>query len=472
MKRILFLMGFCAITFVLTAQNFYYKSALPYGVSVNDAVELNGKFYMVGNIDSAGVKRPYSCVLDATGKLVFETVVQNLVGQYVNIHKINNTLHTSSQLIPIAGFYQFYHIQIDTNFVFLNSSLIGFGIFRKSKLINDSIIVYAAYQLPGGGSYYNAGVYVQNILNSTVLSNTYSISSLNPFEVYDIVSPANGVYHLYTSSPDSLISDQVSVHIISDSLRSVKNQLLKSSYNQFTTTSRVVGTVSAEFYNNSIVLNAAVEHPTYQNQFLNQDLALIRYDTNYNELNLSFSGRTDTNYTTSRNSVSVSTNKIISAGNTDIGTPNFEEIIINEYDLTGNLNKSVHYTDGNRLELKKVLQLANNQLLIIGNTGNQFFAIKVDSLSNNLPTGILEMLAPNSIDLVLFPNPAQNWVQVNLNGTDKLESYQLLDIKGQLLKSEKNTNGLIPTTDLSNGFYLIRLRTDKGVVSKKLIISK
>ena len=119
-----------------------------------------------------------------------------------------------------------------------------------------------------------------------------------------------------------------------------------------------------------------------------------------------------------------------------------------------------------------MLQLSNNQLLIIGSTGNQFFAIKVDSLTNNLPTGTLEMLTLNSIDFEMFPNPAKNWVQVKLKGTNRLESYQLLDIKGQLLKSESSTNGFIPTKDLSNGIYLIRLTTDNGVVSKKLIISK
>jgi len=473
MKKLILLTGlFIAATLFLSAQNFHYKSALPTGVTINDAVELNGKFYLVGNLDSVGTQRPYYCVLDNAGSLILDTVLYGAPGKYISIHEVNNTLHLSVFIDFGGGFRGFNNLQVDTNFIILTGvGSFGSEIFQKSKLINDSTIMYLSVDPPSFNTYGNAVIYRHNIPTSSVYGN-FSIFNLNLLEIYDIVSPSDGIYHVFTNSPDSLIPDQVTVHYLNDSLYSYRSEQLTTSYNQFGATARVFGPVSAEMVNGSIALNAVVDHRTYQNQVNSFDMAIIRYDTNYNELSLSITGKTDTNYTTSINSLSVSTNQLFSGGNTTTTNPIFDELVLNQHDTSGNIVKSVNYVDGTKLKLKKLLQLPGNELLIIGNTGDQFFAMRVDSLSNNMITNLKGSFMSNSVEIDVFPNPTSDWITIKLKGSALLEGYFLYDLNGRLLMSDRNRNGSVNLSQLESGIYFIQVLTDEGSVTKKVVVSK
>lgn len=471
MNRILLLLVLFSATSLLNAQNFHYKSSMPFGVSINDAIELNGKYYLVGDIDSVGTQRPYFGILDNSGTLIFDSIL-NVTGSFVNIHEVNSTLSISSFFTFGTSLYNFFDFQFDTNFAAIPSSVVfGSEILSKSKLINDSTIIYIAQEPPGFINRFTAFVYLQNIPDSSVYAN-FSVSSNNPLQVYDIISPSPGIYHLFTNSPDSLFSDQVTVHYLNDSLLSYRSEQLTTSYNQFGSTSRIVGPVSAEVVNGSIIVNATADHPTYLNQVNTLDMALIRYDTNYNELSISFTGKTDTSYTTSINSLSVSQSQLFSGGNTISSNPNFDELVLNQHDVLGNVTKSVYYADGTKLKLKKLLQTPNDELLIIGNTGNQFFVIKADSLSGNLPTNLLESILNSTIDVAIFPNPTADWIKIDLKGEARLVQYYLYNLNGQILKTGINSNGMINISKFDNGVYFIMLETDLGIVTKKVIISK
>jgi hypothetical protein len=82
--------------------------------------------------------------------------------------------------------------------------------------------------------------------------------------------------------------------------------------------------------------------------------------------------------------------------------------------------------------------------------------------------------------LTLSPNPASNQLSVNFTlDNDSPVNIQILNLSGQVMSSTRLTNlnkgsqNLeINTSDLVNGYYLLRLETNKGVDNQKLIISK
>ena len=73
----------------------------------------------------------------------------------------------------------------------------------------------------------------------------------------------------------------------------------------------------------------------------------------------------------------------------------------------------------------------------------------------------------------LFPNPASNQIQVKLSASETAE-ISLWDTRGRKMLSA-NTRGAEPINlpaELSNGFYLVRLSTDHGTQTQRLIIQR
>ncbi len=75
-------------------------------------------------------------------------------------------------------------------------------------------------------------------------------------------------------------------------------------------------------------------------------------------------------------------------------------------------------------------------------------------------------------DIIIYPNPASTFVQVECR-TLKVESYEIIDITGKTLQSNKNY-GIFQKTkfDLSNypsGVYYLKIQTENGVFVEKII---
>jgi hypothetical protein len=81
-------------------------------------------------------------------------------------------------------------------------------------------------------------------------------------------------------------------------------------------------------------------------------------------------------------------------------------------------------------------------------------------------TGVNEL--SNSLNISVFPNPALDKITIECNQKATLE---ILTIEGQMIKTINNT-GIKTTIDLvnlSNGVYVIKAKTDKGITVKKFI---
>lgn len=107
-----------------------------------------------------------------------------------------------------------------------------------------------------------------------------------------------------------------------------------------------------------------------------------------------------------------------------------------------------------------------------GETGTYLLSM---SLTRTSTVGIDDIQIADYIKI--FPNPAKDFVMVDFNefnGT--LNQINLINVQGQNVFTLNTVNQSkifnIPLINLSDGIYFLQIQTDKGVLSKKIIISK
>ena len=113
--------------------------------------------------------------------------------------------------------------------------------------------------------------------------------------------------------------------------------------------------------------------------------------------------------------------------------------------------------------------------------------VKIDSLlilgaDSTAPCGQVELplsvnqltLAEGSVDV--YPNPAADFVNVNLNlvNTSSVVTYEIADMTGKVVYSERRNNmksgmNRISLNGLATGAYILKISTDSGVYSEKLL---
>ena len=83
----------------------------------------------------------------------------------------------------------------------------------------------------------------------------------------------------------------------------------------------------------------------------------------------------------------------------------------------------------------------------------------------NTNCGYLSVVDSKKSVLKIYPNPVKN--KLNIQTTDQLEKAQIYSINGQLLKTSflKEIN----VSDLPKGTYFMKIKTDKGLQTEKMI---
>jgi hypothetical protein len=80
----------------------------------------------------------------------------------------------------------------------------------------------------------------------------------------------------------------------------------------------------------------------------------------------------------------------------------------------------------------------------------------------------------------MYPNPTQNEVNLNFSITEETEMViNIVDLTGKVLKQIDNnlfntgTHQIqFSTTDLANGMYFVRMESEKGTKTIRLVIVK
>lgn len=105
------------------------------------------------------------------------------------------------------------------------------------------------------------------------------------------------------------------------------------------------------------------------------------------------------------------------------------------------------------------------------NIGNDQYVMLLDNIKvvSDGTAGLNESLASK---FTMYPNPAQNVVNLGSNENILISGVSIVDINGRVVKSG-NYDGLsnvqINTSDLSAGVYMLNIVSDKGITTKKLM---
>lgn len=84
----------------------------------------------------------------------------------------------------------------------------------------------------------------------------------------------------------------------------------------------------------------------------------------------------------------------------------------------------------------------------------------------------------DTFDVKVFPNPASDQVNIQISVTEFTDfEVELYNITGQLVGNQKFTDYpswlvTFPTTNISPGVYIVRVKTEKETVSKRLVITR
>jgi len=80
-------------------------------------------------------------------------------------------------------------------------------------------------------------------------------------------------------------------------------------------------------------------------------------------------------------------------------------------------------------------------------------------------SGLDEAPKAKSFDLTAYPNPFNSSCRIE---TAKDADVQIFDIRGNLVQKLDNTDVFTPTEDMPTGIYLVRARTAKETITKKI----
>ena len=96
------------------------------------------------------------------------------------------------------------------------------------------------------------------------------------------------------------------------------------------------------------------------------------------------------------------------------------------------------------------------------------------------PTLLINFREPSEQDeddLIAFPNPTVDFINLHLNGNDEMSEVEMFTLTGQKLyhNTAVNSNQLqidVTGKQFSNGMYLIRAKTGEGLITKKVQIMR
>ena len=97
------------------------------------------------------------------------------------------------------------------------------------------------------------------------------------------------------------------------------------------------------------------------------------------------------------------------------------------------------------------------------------------SISRVASIGINENEIAKYFDI--YPNPANNLLLVDFNEFDgRVLSIEMFDLKGRLVHSEdvndQRTRYVVPVVNIADGFYFLKINTDKGILTRKITVAK
>ena len=128
----------------------------------------------------------------------------------------------------------------------------------------------------------------------------------------------------------------------------------------------------------------------------------------------------------------------------------------------------VYNTDNSMLLRNRINQIA------IDNQYNIWIATQGGGISkfNEIGLGIYQNMLENNPDLILYPNPTQNFIYLSCKEEIYVQEISIYTLSGQLIteKHPKNQKDyLINIHKINKGIYLAIIKTDTGIYQRKFI---
>ena len=180
----------------------------------------------------------------------------------------------------------------------------------------------------------------------------------------------------------------------------------------------------------------------------------------------------------------VSKSDIISGSNTDTI----------KITVTNRANGKLTFSSVSLNDLHPVNNNFNNSIAIEGSydytfsifhspkyIGTDSTKVKLQSNGGNLEISILfkngvvtEIDEQQIIELNVYPNPTKAKFYIEGIGFQEFKEISIISLTGKLALTKYNVHGLdgIDISALQNGIYIVRIKTEKQTVSKKLVIKK
>ena len=115
--------------------------------------------------------------------------------------------------------------------------------------------------------------------------------------------------------------------------------------------------------------------------------------------------------------------------------------------------------------------------IVIDANGNKWFSSFGSGVfifnENGIITGVQNEITSYPAELVLYPNPAQDHITIEISSSENIQSAKLSNMHGRLVKKQDFGSGsktMMDVYDVPNGLYLVKIISDKNIYSNKVII--
>ena len=111
---------------------------------------------------------------------------------------------------------------------------------------------------------------------------------------------------------------------------------------------------------------------------------------------------------------------------------------------------------------------------IMSGNASIYFDYNPPIITNTVFTEVIETLSVDDFSfdkgLTIYPNPTNEYFRIDKPNNINIESIKLYNISGKLLIEFTESERYI-TSDLNSGFYILRIKSDKSEIIKKLVKS-
>ena len=122
-----------------------------------------------------------------------------------------------------------------------------------------------------------------------------------------------------------------------------------------------------------------------------------------------------------------------------------------------------------------VFKIKTKSTLVVGdtfsNSANIYFDYNFPIVTNNYTTTIQNSLGLSENELakkiIIYPNPAKN--TINFETKETILKVEIYDISGRILSSNSVNENKIDVSNLKTGNYILKVFTENGVISSKII---